>query len=145
MAFSPVAPVLGIGTADGQVYQWDVERGVQLGRPLTVAASNVLDIAYSPDGKLLVAGLRDGSTRLVDLGSGQPLGNSFPMESGDFTLSLFTAKGDLLINYVGTATDWPTSLAAWEQYACQVAGRDITPVEWANVLPDRPYQHPCPG
>jgi hypothetical protein len=49
-----------------------------------------------------------------------------------------------LIGYANTATDWPTSLAAWEHYACQVAGRDITPAEWANVLPDRPYEHVCP-
>jgi WD40 repeat protein len=77
IAFSPVAPVLGIGTADGKFYQWNVERGVQVGPAITVAASNVLQIAYSPDGKLLVASLRDGSTRLIDLESGQQLGNSF--------------------------------------------------------------------
>jgi hypothetical protein len=58
---------------------------------------------------------------------------------------LFTSSGDLLINYVGTATDWPINLGAWESYACQVAGRDITPEEWANVLPHRPYEHVCPG
>jgi hypothetical protein len=91
-----------------------------------------------------VASLRDGTTRLIDLESGQQLGNSFPIESG-FTIPLFTANGDLLIGDVNTATVWPTSLAAWEHYACQVAGRDITPAEWANVLPDRPYQHVCPG
>ena len=60
------------------------------------------------------------------------------------TAPLFTANGDLLINYLGTPTDWPTNLGAWARYACQVAGRDITPAEWADVLPDRPYQHVCP-
>ena len=90
-----------------------------------------------------MASLRDGSTRLIDLESGQQLGNSFPTVDG-FTVPLFTAKGDLLLNYVNMATDWPTSLTAWEHYACQVAGRDITPAEWADVLPDRLYQHVCP-
>ena len=145
IAFSPLAPVLGIGTADGKVYQWDTGRGVQVGAPITLAASNVLQIAYSPDGKLMVASLRDFTTRLIDLESGQQIGNSFPIEGGDFTTSLFTARSDLVVNYVGTATDWPTSLEAWERYACQVAGRDITPVEWTNVLSDRPYQHVCPS
>jgi WD40 repeat protein len=144
IAFSPDAPVLGIGTADGKFYQWNVEQGVQVGPAITVAASNVLQIAYSPDGTFMVASLRDGSTRLIDLGSGQQLGNSFPIVDG-FTVPLFTATSDLLLGFVNTATDWPTRLAAWEHYACQVAGRDITPAEWANVLPDRPYQHVCPG
>jgi hypothetical protein len=31
--------VLGIGTADGKVYLWDAARRVQLGAPVTVAAS----------------------------------------------------------------------------------------------------------
>jgi WD40 repeat protein/class 3 adenylate cyclase len=143
IAFSPGTPVLGIGTPDGKLYQWNIERDVQVGPVITVAASNVLQIAYSPDGKLLEASLRDGSTRLIDLESGQQLGNSFPTVNG-FTVPLFTATGDLLLGYVNTATDWPTGLAAWEHYACQVAGRDITPAEWASVLPDRPYQHVCP-
>jgi WD40 repeat protein/class 3 adenylate cyclase len=143
IAFSPVSPVLGIGTADGKIYQWDTSRSVQVGNPVRVAASNVVQIAYSADGKLLAASLRDGTTRLVDVAPDQMLGNSFPVQSGVFTAPLFTAKGDLLINYVGSATDWPTSLDAWERYACQVAGRDLTPTEWENVLPNRPYQHVC--
>jgi hypothetical protein len=117
---------------------------VQLGAPVTVAASNVLGISFSADGKLLVASTFDGSTILVDLASRQPLGNSFAIEGGAITAPLFSSKGDLLINYVGTATDWPINLGAWESYACQVAGRDITPQEWANVLPHRPYEHACP-
>jgi WD40 repeat protein/class 3 adenylate cyclase len=144
MAFSPVAPVLGIGTGDGKLYQWDTDKDVLVGRPITVAASNVLQIDYSPDGKLLVASLRDFTTRLIDLESGQQLGNSFPIEGGIFTAPAFSAQGDLLVVYDGTGTEWPTNLGAWEQYACQVAGRDITPTDWANVLPDRTYEHVCP-
>jgi WD40 repeat protein len=144
IAFSPASPVLGIGTADGKVYLWDAARQMQLGAPVTIGAANVLVIAFSPDGKLLAGSLWDGSTILVDVPSRQPLGNSFAIEGGVFTAPLFTATGDLLIDYVGTATDWPTDLGAWERYACQVAGRDITPTEWANVLADRPYEHVCP-
>jgi hypothetical protein len=57
---------------------------------------------------------------------------------------LFTPKGDLLILGNGVAADWPTDLGSWERYACQVAGRDMTPTEWTNVLPHRPYQRVCP-
>jgi WD40 repeat protein/class 3 adenylate cyclase len=144
IAFSPASPALGIGTADGKVYLWDAARREQLGAPVTLAASNVLGISFSADGTLLVGSTSDGSTILVDLESRQRLGNSFAIEGGAITAPLFTSRGDLLINYVGTATDWPVNLGVWESYACQVAGRDITPAEWANVLPHRPYEHVCP-
>ena len=29
------------------------------------------------------------------------------------------------------------------EYACQVAGRDLTREEWNDVLPDRPYERTC--
>ncbi len=138
--------MLGIGTADGNLYLWDADATSQIGAPVTVAASNLIQLAFSPDAKLLVASLRNGGTILIDLPSRQQLGDSFAIEGGGGvkTAPLFTARGDLLINYLGTATDWPTNLGVWERYACQVAGRDITPAEWADVLPDRPYQHVCP-
>ena len=155
IAFSPAAPVLGIGTADGKVYQWDTGRGVEVGAPITLAASNVLDIGYSPDGKLMVAGLRDGTTRLLDLESGQQVGTSFPIEGGDYTVSLFTARGDLLINYVGTATEWPTGLGLgalrlpgrWTRHhpgrvgaTCSRTGPTST-----SARPDSAMQSPCSG
>ena len=50
----------GIGTADGNLYLWDAGRGSQIDAPVTVAASNLIQLAFSPDGKLLVASLRNG-------------------------------------------------------------------------------------
>ena len=82
IAFSPASAVLGIGTADGNLYLWDAARGSQIGAPVTVAASNLIQLAFSPDGKLLVASLRNGSTILIDLPSRQQLGNSFAIEGG---------------------------------------------------------------
>jgi hypothetical protein len=109
-----------------------------------VSASNVEVITFSPDGRQLAAGLRNGDTILFDLQSGQQLGSSFPLEAGAIPAPLFAPNGDLVINYVGIATDWPINLADWERFACQVAGRDLTPTEWADVLPNRPYEHVCP-
>jgi WD40 repeat protein len=144
IAFSPTSPVLAAGTADGKILLWDTRRGAQIRAPLATAASNVLGIAFSPDGRRLVASLFNGDTLLWDLQTGQRMGISFPAMTGAITEPLFSPNGDLLINYNGVAADWPTDLGSWERYACQVAGRDLTPAEWANVLPNRPYQHVCP-
>jgi hypothetical protein len=38
---------------------------------------------------------------------------------------------------------WDVSPALWSRRACDVAGRELTPAEWRDVLPDRPYRAVC--
>jgi hypothetical protein len=38
---------------------------------------------------------------------------------------------------------WDVSPASWSRRACAVAGRELTPSEWRDVLPDRPYRAVC--
>ena len=37
------------------------------------------------------------------------------------------------------------NVGAWEQFACQVAGRNLTQAEWRAVLPNRSYMRVCPA
>jgi WD40 repeat protein/class 3 adenylate cyclase len=144
IAFSPTSAVLGAGTSDGKILMWDAHRGTQIRAPIQLAASNVEGIAFAPDGGQLAASLQSGDTILLDLAAGQRLGTSFPVLPGTITVPLFNPNGDLVIDYSPSVADWPTDLGSWERYACQVAGRDMTPTEWANVLPNRSYRHVCP-
>jgi WD40 repeat protein/class 3 adenylate cyclase len=144
MAFSPTSAILAAGTSDGKILMWDVHRGTQIRAPIQLAASNVEGIAFAPDGGQLAASLQSGDTLLLDLATGQRMGTSFPVMYGSISTPLFTSKGDFVIDYGPLVADWPTDLGPWERYACQVAGRDLTPQEWANVLPNRQYQHVCP-
>jgi hypothetical protein len=32
----------------------------------------------------------------------------------------------------------------WEQLACRIAGRNLTPAEWKEYLPGREYHRTCP-
>ncbi len=73
-----------------------------------------------------------------------PRANSFPTLRGAAPAPLFEANGDLFIDYLSDAAQWPTDLQTWERFACQVAGRDLTRADWNDVLPDRPYRHVCP-
>ena len=43
------------------------------------------------------------------------------------------------------AIEWPMNLNTWEQFACRVAGRNLTPAEWHEVLPNRAYRPTCPA
>jgi WD40 repeat protein/class 3 adenylate cyclase len=144
IAFSPTSGVLAAGTSDGKILLFDAHRGTPVRPPIQLAASNIAGIAFAPDGRQLGASLQSGETLLLDLADGQRMGTSYPVAPGTITLPKFTPNGDFLVVGNGVAADWPTDPDSWERYACQVAGRDMTPTEWNNVLPNRPYKHVCP-
>jgi hypothetical protein len=58
---------------------------------------------------------------------------------------VFEPNGRLLLDYLADAAEWPIDVRAWERYACQVAGRNLTKAEWHAILPDRPYRYVCPA
>jgi hypothetical protein len=58
--------------------------------------------------------------------------------------ALIEPNGRMLINYLSDAREWPTDVRAWTRFACRVAGRDLTPAEWHDLLPNRPYRPVCP-
>ena len=58
---------------------------------------------------------------------------------------LFEHNGRLLIELLSSAIEWPMDANTWEQFACRVAGRNLTRPEWRNVLPNRAYRPSCPA
>jgi WD40 repeat protein len=146
IAFSPDGRVLGAGTADGKIMLWDAHAGTPLGSPIVVggATGAINPISFSPDGRLLGASSGDKRTTLWDLRSRQRLGDTFPVEPGWFTIAYFAPGGEFVVENPWHTAMWPTDLRTWIDFACQVAGRDLTRAEWADLLPNRPYQHVCP-
>jgi hypothetical protein len=67
---------------------------------------------------------------------GRGYGEAPPPEPGGDAL--------LVVDGHGTGFTWPTSLTAWEQHACTVAGRNLTRAEWTRYLPGQPYTRVCP-
>ena len=87
---------------------------------------------------MMVVSSNDGSTTLWDLRSRTQIGGSFPERPSIFTAPVFEPNGKLLIQYHSDAAQWPTDVGSWERFACQVAGRNLTPAEWHVILPARP-------
>jgi WD40 repeat protein len=136
--------VFGAGTEDGNVVLWDARDDTRLGPPMHVATGAIDPISFSPDSQLLVASSTDQTATLWDLESRTRLGNSFPLVQGVIPAAQFAPDGNLLIDYLANAAIWPMDLRTWEHFACQVAGREFTTVEWREHLPDRPNLHVCP-
>jgi hypothetical protein len=39
---------------------------------------------------------------------------------------------------------WDTRPSTWMEFACTVAGRNLTTDEWSDAFGDRPYSETCP-
>ncbi len=144
IAYSPDSRILAVGTEDGRVLLWNARTPEAEGPALRVSTGNVAGISFSPDGTVMAIASRDGSTTLWDVHSGAQIGSSFPARPNVITIPVFEHDGRLLIEYLSDAAQWPMDVASWERFACQVAGRDMTPAEFHQILPDRPYVHVCP-
>ena len=43
----------------------------------------------------------------------------------------------------GDAERWEVDPDAWSEYACRVAGRELTRAEWSEFVPDQDYRRVC--
>jgi WD40 repeat protein len=108
-----------------------------------VASGHVLGVTFSPDGRSVAVASEDHTVSVWDVRSRTRLGDPFGPYPGTVPEALFESGGGLLINLLSDGIEWPMNLGAWERFACQVAGRDLTTTEWHDVLPNQPYRHVC--
>ena len=109
--------------------------------PTKVAAA--AQLAFSPDGRLLA--VSSAPVLLLDVATRKRVGSGFSAEKGWIPGIAFEPNGRLLIFGYTATSEWPTDLPTLQRAACQIAGRDLTPDEWRDLLPNRPYRHVCPG
>jgi WD40 repeat protein len=145
IALAPDSRLVGVGTGDGKILLLDSRTGKQTSAPIQVAAGLIADLAFSPDGTILAVDSNDGTASLWDLRSRKRLGDPFPPYPGAIPEVLFEPNGRLLIPYLSNAYEWPTDVDTWERFACRVAGRDLTPQEWHDLLPSSAYRPVCPA
>jgi WD40 repeat protein len=135
------------GSWSGIVQRWDAHRFRELGKPTLVAAAPVASLAVDPvDAMFATTGGSDGLAKLWTSASVQELGSSFTGPRAEWSNAAFTSDGSRLVVVYenGTGAVWPTSLAAWEQHACNVAGRNFTHEEWRRFVGGEPYRATCP-
>jgi WD40 repeat protein len=143
--------MLASGSEDKSVILWDVSdprSPVQLGTPLTGHADKVTSVAFSPDGKTLASGSGDATVILWDVSdprSPVKLGTPLSGHTNWVWSVAFSPDGRTLASGSGDATVilWQVDLEAWQERACQRAGRNLTQAEWKRYLGDEPYKQTC--
>ena len=103
-----------------------------------------ITVAYAPDGDTLVSGGLDGRVALWDGNTGALLG-SVVASPNVATAAGFAPDGHTVViaSTDGTVARWDTQVEQWISASCKIAGRSLTPAEWADILADRPYIDTC--
>jgi WD40 repeat protein len=101
VAFSPdrhrfVSASGASGSGPATLILWDVATGEPIGAPLEGHKSNILSVAFSPDGKLIASASLDGQILLWDALTGEISGEALLGHGGLVTCVAFSPGGSLL-------------------------------------------------
>jgi WD40 repeat protein/DNA-binding SARP family transcriptional activator len=142
--FSPDSRHFAVGGVTGQVRVLDVQTGEWAGPPRT-GHDGAVTVAYSPDGATLASGAFDGTIGLWEGRTGA-LSNTVPSGRTTNVQPTFLPDGHTLLipSIDATVSTWDTQPASWIEFACAIAGRDLTQEEWHDAFGDRPYRQTCP-
>ena len=144
---SPDGSTVALGGFNGQIATIEVSTGEELRRSTSLGVE-VPSLSYSNDGELLVSGAGDGGVSLWDATTLELLGTVYPPRQGEPVPAGAQFIGDthdvVIASYDGTVYRWETDLDRTLDFACQMAGRDLTEAEWQQFLPTQPYRSVCP-
>ena len=97
---------------------------------------------------MLVSGADDGGVSLWDATTLDLLGTVYPPQraaSNPAGAQFIGNSHDVAIaSYDGTVYRWESDLDRAIDFACQMAGPNLTEGEWDEFLPAQPYQAVCP-
>ena len=145
LSFSPDGKMLATGSSDETIQLWDMPSLQPVGNPILGHEFGVSSITFSPDGKILASGGLDAVILLTDLESRQRLGPPLTDHTDTINNLAFSPDGKRLVSasHDSNVFLWNMDVENWIEMACQRAGRNLTPAEWATYFPGDEYRETC--
>ena len=143
-SFSPDGTRIAFGGEEEDLAILAMPDGAVIGSAGSGSGERVSGIAWSADGSRLVASIGSG-LQLWDASSGTSIAQ-VRLPAGEVSSAAgFASDGSISIaTLAGNAYRWDPSAQAAVEFACRVAGRDLTPAEWRDAFGDRPFRPACP-
>jgi WD40 repeat protein len=148
VSFSPDGTMLAAGGWQGQLAVFDVASGRLLHTPDRVHNEWLTQVEWLADGRTVVTTGMDGMISLYDAERGLvrvALPASTDLGFGYTYLTSISPDEVTAMSGAKPGRSYPLDPDRWLDYACLVAGRDLTEDEWASYLEERPYQRTCTG
>jgi WD40 repeat protein len=101
--------------------------------------------AFAPDGSQYAVA-EEGRVRLWDGRTGEYQA-SLPLPSRIGTFSIVyrpDSTGLVIASTDGRTWTADTLINRWDDRACAIAGRNLSPAEWEQYFPTAPYERTCP-
>lgn len=140
---TPDARLLAVGTEAGKLLFWDPRTGRPSAPSLQVAAGGISQLSFARDSRRIAVGAVDGTATVWDIRDRKRVGEPFPISTNLIPAVAFEPQRRLFITELGAVSQWPLDVSSWERFACNAASRDLTHVEWHDLLPGRPCRHVC--
>ena len=139
--------MLASASRDTTIRLWDVATRHPLGQPLKGHGDRVEDVAFSPDGTILVSGAEDGTVRLWDVATHSPLGLPLGHEEDSVETVAFTPDDRRVVTgpeiRLWNSILWSDSYERLRTRVCDGVRRNLTRAEWDEFLPGEPYHQTC--
>ncbi len=143
IALSGDARFVATGGFFATVHVWDLRTG-ELVRDLDLGNAGALTLDFSADDRLLAVSGWEPVASLWDLATGTQIGRSLTAGNGRAEIDLSQDGHRLLLTHAdGRGTVYDVDPASWAKRACAIANRTLTPEEWEQFLPGRPYEPAC--
>jgi WD40 repeat protein len=143
-AADPKGRFIAAVMSDGTLRVIDSHDGHALAPPLQATDAEAFNVSVSPDGSYISVSGWPARLTLWDTRTFRQVGLPLPVDLGAREArARFGPDGHLVVTSGAVIREFDINPAHWVERACRETGRALTPAEFDDVLPGKPYSPAC--